>query len=72
MKTPDAFGTCHDVEIVGLIPVRDHNRVITSGNENYITVFDCHGFIEVARIGVDTLENETLRGIDSVIVGFFQ
>jgi hypothetical protein len=48
VEVPDAFGTCHHVEIIRLITMRDHDGVVAARHQNNITISDGHGLIKVA------------------------
>ena len=72
VEVPNAFRTCHDVEIVGFVSVRDNHGMVTSRHEDDIAVLDCHGLVKVTRVAVDTVEDKALRRIDTMIVGFLE
>jgi hypothetical protein len=48
LETPNSFWARHDIEIIGLVAVRNHNGMVASRDENDIAIFDRHGFINVA------------------------
>ena len=68
MKVPDAFGACHDVEVIGLVAVRDDDRMVATRHKDDIAVFDSHRLVNVARVAVDALENKALRRVDAMVV----
>jgi hypothetical protein len=72
VKVPDPFGTCHYIEIIGLVAARDDDRMIATRHQNDIAIFDSHRFIDVSRVAVDALENKALRRIDSMVIGFLK
>jgi hypothetical protein len=72
VEVPNAFRTCHDVEIVGLISVRDNHGMVTPRYEDDIAVLDGHGLVKVTRVAIDAVEDKALRGIDAMIVGFLE
>ena len=72
MKVPDAFGACHDVEVIGLVAVRDDYRMVATRYEDDIAVFDSHRLVNVARVAVDALKNKALRWLDTMVVGFLE
>jgi hypothetical protein len=61
VKVPDAFWACHDVEVIGLVTVRDDDRMVAARHEDNIAVFDSHRLVDVARVAIDALENKALR-----------
>src|SRR4029077_7348133 len=69
VEVPNALGTCHHIKIVRFVSVWDDDRMVTPGHQDNIAVLDSHGLVNIARIGVDTLENKTLRRIDPMVVG---
>src|SRR5580704_15339102 len=60
MEVPNAFRTCHDVEIVGFVSVRDNHWMVTPRHEDDIAVLDGHGIVKVTRVAVDAVEDKTL------------
>jgi hypothetical protein len=72
VKVPDAFGTCHNVEVIGLVAMRDDDRMVPTRYEDDIAVLDSHRLVNVARVAVDALENEALRRVDAMVVGFLE
>ena len=72
VEVPNAFRTCHDVEIVGFISVRDNHGMVTPRHEDDIAVLDGHGLVKVTRVAVDAVEDKALRRIDAMIVGFLE
>src|SRR5258708_12259449 len=63
LKPPDAFWTGHDIQVIRVVAVGNDHGVITAGNQDNIAIFDRHRFIDVPRICVDALENESLRRV---------
>jgi hypothetical protein len=47
VKVPDAFWTGHDVEVIGLVAVRDYDRMVTPRDKDNIAVFDSHRLVKV-------------------------
>jgi hypothetical protein len=72
VKVPDAFWACHDVEVIGLVAVRDDDRMVSTRHKDDITISDGHRLVKVTRVAVDALEDKALRRIDAMIVGFLQ
>jgi hypothetical protein len=72
LKPPNTLRTSHDVQVIRLVPVRNDHRVVAAGNQYYIAILDRHGFVEIPRVRVDALKNESLRRINTMIIRFFQ
>jgi hypothetical protein len=50
VEVANAFRSCHDVEIVGFVSVRDNHGVGASRHEDDIAVFNGHGLVKVTRV----------------------
>ena len=72
VEVPNAFRACHDIEVIGFVSVRHDDRMVTPRHEDDVAILDGHGFVKVARVAVDALENKALRRIDAMIVGFLE
>ena len=72
VKVPDAFGACHDIEVIGLVAVRYDDRMVPARHKDNIPVFDSHRLVDVARVAVDALENKPLRWVDSMVISFLK
>ena len=48
VKVPNAFGTRHHIEVIGLITMWDHDGVVATRHQNNIAIADGHGLIKVA------------------------
>src|SRR5580704_2642814 len=72
VEVPNAFRTCHDVEAVGFVSVRDNHGMVTPRHKDDIAVLDGHGLVKVTRVAVDAVEDKALRRIDAMIVGFLE
>jgi len=72
LKPPNPLRTSHDVQVIRLVPMRNDHRVVAAGNEDHIAIFDGHRFIEIPRVRVDALKNESLRRINAMIIRFFE
>jgi hypothetical protein len=69
---PDAFGTCHDIEVIGLVAMRDHDGMITTRHQDNVSVLDSHRLIDIARVAIDALEYEALGWVDAMVIGFLK
>src|SRR5260370_20668112 len=63
LKMPSALVACHDAPVVVVVAIRDNYRWIAARHHHDVMVFDCHRLIEIAFVGIHTLERETLRGV---------
>ena len=52
--------------------MRDYDRMVATRHKDDIAIFDSHRLINVARVGIDALENKALRWVNTMIVGFFE
>ena len=52
--------------------MRDYDRMVATGHQDNVPIFDSHRLINVARVGIDALENKALRRVNTMIVGHFE
>ena len=52
--------------------MRDYDRMVATRHKDNIAIFDSHRLIDVARVGINALENKALRRVNTMIVGFFE
>jgi hypothetical protein len=72
VKVPNALRTCHNVEVIGFVSIRDDDGMVTPRYEDDIAVLHGHGLVNVTRVAVDAVEDEALRRIDAMIIGFLE
>ena len=71
-RPPNALRTCHNVEVIGFVSIRNDDGMITARHEDNIAVLHGHGFVNVTRVAVDAVKDEALRRIDAMIIGFLE
>src|SRR5271166_1999679 len=67
-EAPLPQGTCHDVQVVHLEPIRRAAWVVTPRHKHDVAVPHRHRLIERSVVGVDPLDAETVTWIQPVIV----
>ena len=72
VKVPNALRTCHNVEVIGFVSIRDDDGMVTPRYEDDIAVLHGHGLVNVTRVAVDAVKDEALRRIDAMIIGFLE
>src|SRR5665213_2711057 len=71
-KRPHALGAGHHVEIVRAISVRHAHWVVPAWHDDDVAVLDGEALVLAAVVGVDALEHEALRRVDTMVVGFLE
>ncbi len=58
---PIALRTGHDIQVVQVITVSGADRMVAARHQDDIAVVHANGFVEIALIGIHTLESKSLR-----------
>ena len=66
------FPPGHHVQVVQVMAVRCHHRVLAVRHHDHVVVLYGAGVVQAAVVGVDALEGKALRWVQSVVVGSFQ
>lgn len=59
-EDPAALRPSHDIQVVQAVAMRGADRMIAAQDQHHIAIFDKHGFIEAAAVGIDALKAETM------------